>query len=129
MTQPFKPDGYPAVSPYLITAGAAQVVEFLKKAFGATELRRYDMPDGTIAHAEVRIEDSVIMIGEAGGAWPAVSSHLHLYVPDVDAAYRHALEVGGVSVQEPSQHEGDPDRRGGVKDPGGNTWWLGTQLG
>ena len=123
-----KPDGYPAVSPYLITSGAEKVIAFLKQAFGATELRKYDMPDGTIMHAEVRIEDSVVMIGEAGGEWPPVPCHLHVYVSDVDQTYRTALAAGGLPVQEPSQREGDPDRRGGVLDPGGNTWWIGTQL-
>ena len=124
----FKPEGYPAVSPYLVTPGATRVVEFLKQAFGAREVRRFDTPDGTIMHAEVRIEDSVIMIGEAGGEWPPAPSHLHVYVDDVDAVYQHALTSGGVSVQEPVQREGDSDRRGGVKDPGGNIWWIGTQL-
>jgi PhnB protein len=48
-------------------------------------------------------------------------------VPDVDATYKRGLTAGGTSAQEPSQREGDPDRRGGFKDPGGNTWWVGTQ--
>lgn len=94
-----------------------------------TELRRYDMPDGSVMHAEVRIGDSVVMIGDAGGEWPAIPSSLHVYVADVDAAYRRALAAGGVSVQEPTRKEGEPDRRGGVEDPGGNTWWIATQVG
>jgi uncharacterized glyoxalase superfamily protein PhnB len=56
-----------------------------------------------------------------------VQCHLHVYVEDVDATYRKALAAGGVPVQEPTQREGDPDRRGGVKDPAGNTWWFATQ--
>jgi uncharacterized glyoxalase superfamily protein PhnB len=79
-------------------------------------------------HAEVRIDDTVVMIADGGGAWPAFPSWLHVYVPDVDATYRRALAAGGVSVQEPKAREGDPDRRGGVKDPGGNTWWVSTQV-
>lgn len=101
---------------------------FLTQAFNARELRRFDMPDGTIMHAEMRIDDSVVMLGEAGGDWPPVPCHIHVYVTDVDETYRRALADGGVSVQEPSQREGDPDRRGGVKDPGGNTWWIGSQV-
>jgi uncharacterized glyoxalase superfamily protein PhnB len=69
----FKPEGYSTVSPYLIADGAQQVIDFLKKAFGARELRRYDMPDGSIMHAEVRIGDTVVMIGDAGENWPPVS--------------------------------------------------------
>jgi uncharacterized glyoxalase superfamily protein PhnB len=86
------------------------------------------MPDGTIMHAEVRIDDTVVMMGDAGGSWPPAPAHVHVYVRDVDDAHRRALAAGGVSVQEPRQRSGDPDKRGGVKDPGGNTWWISTQL-
>lgn len=123
-----KPSGYNTVSPYLVVAGAQGVIDFLKQAFGARGLRRYDMPDGTIMHAEVRIDDTVVMMGDGGPEWPPFSSFLHIYVPDVDATFRRALAAGGVSVQEPVQKAGDPDKRGGVKDPGGNTWWISTQV-
>jgi PhnB protein len=123
-----KPEGYSSVSPYLVAEGAQRVIDFLKQTFGASELRRYDMPDGSIMHAEVRIDDTVIMIAHGGGQWPAFPSWLHVYVRDVDATYQRALNAGGVSVQEPQRREGDPDRRGGVKDPGGNTWWIATQV-
>ena len=69
MTVPSKPEGYSSVSPYLVIEGAQQVIDFLKEAFGATELRRYDMPDGSILHAEVRIDDTVMM-GEAARERP-----------------------------------------------------------
>ncbi len=128
MTHPFKPGGYPSVSPYLVTRDARGVIEFLVNGLDGIPLRRYDMPDGTVMHAEVRIDDSVIMLGEAGGEWPAVLSNVHVYVPDVDAAYQRALAAGGIPVQEPVRKD-DPDRRGGVKDPGGNTWWIATQVG
>ncbi len=128
MSVPKKPEGYSSVSVYLVVDGAQRVIDFLKKTFDATELRRYDMPDGSIMHAEVRIDDAVVMIADAGGAWPAFPSWLHVYVQDVDATYRRALASGGVSVQEPQRKEGDPERRSGVKDPGGNTWWIATQV-
>lgn len=123
-----KPAGYNSVSPYLIVAGAQRVIDFLKQTFDATDLRRFDMPDGTIMHAEVRVDDTVVMLGDAGGEWPPVPINVHVYVPDVDAVYRRALTAGGVSVQAPVQREGEPDKRGGVKDPGGNTWWISTQV-
>ncbi len=129
MNVPTKPAGYSTISPYLVVAGAQRVIDFLEQAFAARELRRYDLPDGSILHAEVRIGDTVVMLGDAGGPWPPMPAFLHIYVDDVDATYRHALEVGGVSVQEPEQRNGDPDRRAGVKDPGGNTWWIATQVG
>jgi PhnB protein len=128
MTNSFKPEGYSTVSPYLIAAGAQRVIDFLKEAFGARELRRYDLPDGSIMHAEVRIGDTVIMLGDGGENWPAIPAHLHVYVADVDATYERALKAGGVSVQPPLRKGDDPDRRGGVKDPAGNTWWISTQI-
>ena len=123
-----KPEGYSSVSPYLVVDGAQRLIDFLKKTFDATKLRRYNMPDGSIMHAEVRIDDTVVMIADSGGEWPAVPSWLHVYVHDVDATYRRTLDAGGVSVQEPQRRDGDPDRRGGVKDPGDNTWWIATQV-
>lgn len=128
MNTPWKPDTYSTVSPYLIVSGAARVIDFMKEAFGGEQLRRYDDPDGTVVHAEVRIGDTVIMLGDAGGEWQPSPAHLHMYVEDVDATYRRALEAGAVPVAEPTQRENEPDRRGGVKDPGGNTWWIASQV-
>jgi uncharacterized glyoxalase superfamily protein PhnB len=67
------------------------------------------------------------MIADAAESWPPVPSHVHVYVADVDTTYRRALEAGATSVQEPAKKE-DPDRRGGVKDAGGTTWWIGTKV-
>jgi len=129
MSTPSRPDGYPAVSAYLVVSDAKSVIDFAEKTFGAVTLRRYDMPDGTVMHAELRIDDSVVMVGDAGGQWPAIPTFIHVYVDDVDQTYRRALDAGGVSVQAPEQKPGDPDRRGGIRDQGGNTWWLSTQVG
>ncbi|CAN5627465.1 VOC family protein [soil metagenome] len=123
-----KPPGYSTVSPYLVTTNAQKVIDFLKEVFDAQELRRYDMPDGSIMHAEVRIDDTVIMIGDSGEEWPAIPSVLHVYVDDVDASYQCALAAGADSIQEPSHKGNDPDRRGGVKDPSGNSWYLATPV-
>jgi uncharacterized glyoxalase superfamily protein PhnB len=127
MSLAWKPAGYSSVSPYLITPNAQRVIDFLIATCGATALRRYENADGSIMHAEVDVDGSVVMLGEAGEEWPAVPCHLHVYVPDVDATYRLALQNGGTPVQAPTQREGDPDRRGGVLGPGGNTWWFSTQ--
>lgn len=128
MNQSYKPEGYASVSVYVMAEGAQRVIDFLKATFDAKETRRYDNPDGTIGHVEVQIDDTVVMLAEAGEGFPAFPVWLHVYVPDVDATYQCALAAGGVSVQEPVQ-KGDPDRRGGVKDPAGNTWWIATQVG
>lgn len=128
MTATWKPAAYNSVSVYIVADNAQRVIDFLRKTFDAADLRRFDMPDGKIMHAEVRIDDTVIMIADAGGAYPARPAWLHVYVPDAQATYKKALAAGGISVQEPIQKPGDPDLRGGVKDPCGNTWWISTQL-
>lgn len=124
----WKPDNYPSVSPYLVVHGAEGVIDFCKTLFGAEELRRYTRADGTIMHAEVRVDDSVIMIADATAEWGARPGLLHVYVPDVDDVYHRALDLGATSVQEPAQKD-DPDRRAGVTDKAGNSWWFGTQVG
>jgi len=127
MSSEYRPRGYNDVSVYVVAEGAQKLIDFLKKTFDAGELRRFDTPDGKIMHAEVRIGDTVVMIAEGGGNYPAFPVWLHVYVPDADATYKKALAAGGVSVQAPVRKEGDPDKRGGVKDPAGNTWWISTQ--
>jgi len=128
MSIPTKPPGYSTVSVYLVANGAQWVIDFLKKTFEADEFRRFGTPDGKIMHAEVRIGDTVVMIADAGGAYPSFPSWLHVYVEDVDKTYEKALKAGGVAVQQPVRKEQDSDKRGGVKDPAGNTWWIATQV-
>jgi PhnB protein len=123
----FKPDGYNSVSPYLVVKGAKRLIELLKTIFNAKELRKYENNDGSIMHAEVRIDDSVIMIGDSNDKYPAHKTILHIYVSDVDKIYKKAIEAGCESVEEPKKRNGDPDRRGSFKDFSGNTWAIGTQ--
>jgi PhnB protein len=127
MTPSFKPEGYSQVSPYLVVDGAAGTIGFLKDVFSAEELRRFDNDSGGIVHAEVRIGDTVIMIADGTEHWPPIRSHVHVYVPDVDETYRRALEAGATSAQEPTKGD-DEDRRGGVVDAGGTTWWIATRV-
>ena len=128
MTSDYKPANYNTVSPYLIVKGADATMAFLKHVFGAVELRRFSDDSGKIMHAEARIDDTVVMIADsAPPAWPPVSSHVHIYVANVDATYRKALEAGAVSVQEPIKKQ-DADKRGGVTDAGGTTWWIATKV-
>ena len=125
----YKPVNYGTVSPYLIVGDANATIEFLKDVFGGVELRRFPNESGKVNHAEVRVDDTVIMIADAAPpAWPAVPGLAFVYVPDVDETYRKALAAGATSVQEPVQ-KGDEDRRGGVRDVGGTTWWIATRVG
>ena len=128
MSGSYKPDGYSSVSAYVVAVRAQRIIDFLKTTFGAKQLRRFDNPAGSIIHVEVQIDDTVIMIADASDKFPAFPVWLHVYVPDADATYRRALKAGGTSVQELQEKKGDPDRRGGVKDPAGNTWWISTQI-
>ncbi|PQO48210.1 VOC family protein [Blastopirellula marina] len=127
MATSYKPDGYNSASPYLMVKGAAQTIEFLQKVFGAELLRHYEREGGGIMHAEVRIDDTVIMLSDAADAWPAIESFVHIYVEDADAVFQKGIDAGASVVQEPVQKSADDDRRGGFKDPGGTTWWVATQ--
>ena len=128
MSTAYKPTGYTSVAPYLIVSSAGDTIQFLTAAFDAKELRKFTGPNGRVVHAEVRIDDTVVMLAEGGGGFPAVPAHVHVYVSDVDAVYARAIKHGAISVQEPVKGE-DEDKRGGVKDSGGTTWWLATKVG
>ena len=121
------PDGYHSVTPFLLVKGADKLIDFAKKAFNAKEMELHKNPDGSIMHATIKIDDSMIMLSEANEKWPAMPSMLHLYVKDVDTVYKRALQAGGVSMREPV-NEFYGDRSGGVKDPCGNQWWVATHI-
>jgi PhnB protein len=128
MNAHYKPTDYSSVSPYLIVNGAGATIDFLRRVFGAVELRRFPNESGELMHAEVRIDDSIIMLADPVlPHWPSIASHVHIYVRDVDATYQRALEGGAASVQEPVRKH-DEDKRGGVKDAGGTTWWIATKV-
>ena len=123
-----KPENYNTVSPYLIVNGAKETIAFLTRVFGAVELRRFADEAGKVMHAEVRIDDTVIMVADPVlPDWPPIPSFVHVYVRDVDATYDKALEAGATSVQKPVKKH-DEDKRGGVKDAGGTTWWIATKV-
>jgi PhnB protein len=121
------PEGYHSVTPYLTVSDPGALIDFVKQAFGAEEILRMERADGSIGHAEVRIGDSVVMLGGANEQWGAMPGMVHLYLEDVDAAYQRALEAGAESVQEVAdQFYGD--RSGGVRDRLGNVWWIATHV-
>ncbi len=123
----FKPDGYNSVSPYLIVTDAAGTLAFLQEVFHATLLRHYADEKGRLRHAEVRLDDTVLMFADSAPEWPPLPSYVHVYVADVDATYTRALKAGATSVQEPVKKD-DDDKRGGVMDVGGTTWWIATRV-
>jgi PhnB protein len=126
------PDGYHSVTPYLICDGAADAIEYYKKAFGATELFRMDH-EGKVGHAELKIGDSPIMLADeypqmgyrspkALGGTPV---SIMIYVPDVDTVYQQAIDAGATVVK-PLQDQFYGDRSGTVTDPFGHVWTVAT---
>jgi PhnB protein len=120
------PEGFRSITPYVIVKRAAELIEFVKQAFGATEILRTTGSAGGL-HVEVRVGDSMMMIGGGAAMTQETPASLHLYVPDADAVYRRALEAGADSLYEPvDQVYGD--REAGVKDPAGNVWYIATHM-
>jgi len=131
------PQGYHALTPYLIINGAAAAVEFYKAAFGATERMRLDAPGGKLGHCELEIGGSVLMLADEApgqncrapsslGGTPVL---LHLYVPDVDATLTRAVAAGaGAVVERPAEDMFYGDRNASIRDPFGHCWSLATHI-
>lgn len=131
------PTGYHTFTPYINVKGAEQAIEFYKRAFGAREVGRLSMPDGTIGHAEIEIGDSKIMLAEENADWGNVGPQtlggspvtLCLYVDDVDAVYAKALQEGAQrtgDMEVKDQFYGD--RSGSLTDPFGHKWTIMTHI-
>ena len=122
------PDGYTAITPYLIVENAAGLLDFLGRAFGAVERMRVPMPQGGIGHAEVEIDGAVLMLADAAPPdFPAGNTLIHLYVEDVDSVYTRAVNAGATVIAEPAdQFYGDRVAR--VGDPSGNQWSIASHI-
>lgn len=120
-------EGFHTLTPYLIVEGAAKVLEFARQAFGAQEMLRVKRPDGGITHAEFRVGDSMIEIGDANEQFPPMPTSIHLKLDDVDAVYQRALQAGGTSLYPPTDQEYG-ERDCGIKDAAGNHWYIGSPL-
>jgi PhnB protein len=129
------PDGYHSATPYLIVKGAANAIDYYKRAFGATELFRMADDTGTVGHAEIKIGDSVIMLAdETPGAvchtprsLGGSSVGLMIYVNDVDTVFKRAVEAGGKSLR-PLTNQFYGDRSGTLEDPYGHVWTVATHV-
>ena len=128
------PDGYRTITPYITVRGAAGAIDFYKRAFGAEEKERMPGPDGkSVMHAELKIGDSLLMLSdefpEMGCRSPEAlggsTGYLFLYVPDVDSAFKRALDAGAKASMPPADMFWG-DRFGKVTDPFGHVWGLGT---
>jgi PhnB protein len=129
------PDGYSAVTPYLTVKGAAAAIEFYKQAFGAEQILRLDAPDGSVAHAEIRIGGAVIMLSEENRDWGTTSpttlggtaSAIMLYVTDADVVFNRAV-AAGATVKMPIADQFYGDRSGSIVDPYGHQWSIATHI-
>jgi PhnB protein len=129
------PEGYGAVTPYLIVDGAARAIEFYKQAFGAEETFRMEAPGGRVGHAEIKIGDSHVMLAdehpEMGARGPRTIGgspiSLVLYVEDVDATVSRAVEAGA-KLTRPVANQFYGDRTGGLEDPFGHAWYVATHV-
>ena len=121
------PEGLFSVNPYLHPRRAEPLISFLKRAFGAEEITKYASPDGVVHHAQIRVGDSVIEMGEAQGKYETMPAMFYLYVPNMEAVYKQALAAGATSFQEPTDQPYG-DRNAGVKDAFGNKWYIATHV-
>jgi PhnB protein len=129
------PAGYHSVTPAIVVRDAAKAIDFYKRAFGAEEINRMAGPDGSIMHAEIRIGDSVLMLGEESEQWGTrsplslggVHGSLHIYVADADASFNRAIQAGA-TVRYPLEDAFWGDRYGKVTDPFGHEWGIATRV-
>jgi PhnB protein len=121
------PEGTSTMMPWIISRDTARLLEFMKQAFGAQELTRLHNEDGTIAHAEVKIGNSIVGGFDAREGWPDTPCFLRLYVEDADAVYQQALSAGAIAVTEMTNLSWG-ERGGRVRDPLGNIWWLQSRI-
>ena len=121
------PKGYNTVSPYLVLKDLGGFLDFVRTAFDVQIVRSLTDPEGAVVHAEVRMGDSHLILGDTMGERPAMPAALYFYVPKVDQVYQHALDAGATSV-DPPRDQFYGDRTAGVKDAWGNYWWLATHV-
>jgi PhnB protein len=132
------PEGYHTITPYLSIKGAARAIEFYKRAFGAEELYRLDMPDGRVGHAELQIGSSRFMLADempemtdavcrSPESLRGSTVGFNVYVPDVDAQFKRAAEAGA-TIKRPVKDQFYGDRSGTIEDPFGHVWTLSTHV-
>lgn len=124
----YKPDNYNSLSPYLIVDNAQKLVDLLTVISEAKTLRRFDQENGKIAHIELQLDDTVIMISDSTENYGANKTMLHMYVPDVFKTFDKAIENGCEIIEKPINKQGDPDTRGSFYDFAGNYWSVSTQM-
>jgi PhnB protein len=135
MTVRHVPEGYTTVTPYLIVRGASDAIDFYKRAFGASEIMRFATPDGKVAHAELQIGDSRVMLADehpdrgyrSPQSWGGSGTGIMLYLEEVDQVFNRALKAGAKAL-EPVKDQFYGDRSGTLLDPFGHWWTVATHV-
>jgi uncharacterized glyoxalase superfamily protein PhnB len=125
MSEPYVPDGFTRVTPYLSVSGAQKLLDFLVAVFDARIVDRNERRDGKLSHASVQIGDSHIELSDPTEQWGHTPAAIHIYVPDVDQTHRRALENGAQLLHEPMEMDYG-ERASAVRDPFGNNWYIAT---
>ncbi|SFN92035.1 PhnB protein [Paenimyroides ummariense] len=123
----YKPNNYNSLSPYLIVDDAQKLTDLLTVIFDAKVLRRFNHENGKIAHIELQLDDSVLMMSNSTESYKAHKTMLHVYVPDVLTTFEKAIANGCETIEKPINKSGDPDMRGSFYDFAGNYWAVSTQ--
>ena len=119
------PKEYQTITPLLRVQDVSKLIDFLKQAFEAKEISCYNQKDGLLAHAKVKIGNSIIMLSDSTSEWKPMTNVLYIYVDNVDKKYQKALDFGATSLREP-KYEQHGDRCAVVIDHYGNQWWIAT---
>ena len=122
-----QPKGAQSLMVFLHPLRAEPVIAFMQRAFGATGVEKFASPDGVIHHAQLRIGDAVIEMGEANGPYQPMPARFYVYVEHVDAVFWKAIEAGATSTNEPADQPYG-ERMAGVKDPFGNQWFIAARI-
>jgi PhnB protein len=118
-------EGHHTITPYLIVKGVEKQIEFLKKVFNAEERLKIPRSEGVVAHCEMQIGDSSLMMADVTSDFAQCNAMLYVYVENTDEAYQRALDAGATTIRAPFD-EAYGARSAGVLDPFGNSWWFAT---
>lgn len=125
MKTTFKPENFNSVSPYLLVQNMLKTLELLERVFNARVVHQHER-NGKLVHVSVKIDDSIVMLGQIDENESLTPCHVHVYVPNITAVFNKAIEQGCTIIQ-PLVKRDDGDIRGAFKDTNNISWWIGNQ--
>ncbi len=124
----FKRNGFHTITTYLMVKKVDNLIEFISTVFEGSVISKVNRTDGSIMHVEMKIGDSMIMMGEPREQDESMTAALYIYVENCDDVFKRAIRAGGTEIMEPMTMHHAGERYGGVKDPCGNQWWIATHV-